>query len=157
MTVVGFPPNNDIVEPARPRCGGIRAGTDSARSNWWDTWPVRPRSVLIVDDHEAFRESARGVLVAEGFEVVGTAPDGRAAIDALVDLDPDVVLLDVHLPGIDGFTVAAEIAALEHPPAVVLTSSRAASSFGSLIDRAPVRGFLAKDELSGAALAAFLD
>ena len=89
---------------------------------------MRPRSVLIVDDHEAFRESARGVLVAEGFEVVGTAPDGRAAIDALVDLDPDVVLLDVHLPGIDGFTVAAEIAALEHPPAVVLTSSRAAQA-----------------------------
>ena len=99
------------------------------------------------------------MLVAEGFEVVGTAPDGRAAIDALVDLDPDVVLLDVHLPGIDGFTVAAEYRGplAEHPPAVVLTSSRAASSFGSLIDRAPVRGFLAKDELSGAALAAFLD
>ena len=112
--------------------------------------------MLIVDDHEAFRQSARDLLEAEGFEVVATVPDGPAAITASIELDPELVVLDIHLPGIDGFTVAVELAALPHPPVVVLTSSRAASSFGALIDAAPVRGFLAKHELSGEALASFL-
>jgi DNA-binding NarL/FixJ family response regulator len=134
----------------------IRADPDSSGATGWHDAPVRRPSVLIVDDHEAFRQSARDLLEAEGFEVVGTSPDGRAAISATAVLGPDVVVLDIHLPGIDGFAVATELAALPRPPAVVLTSSRAASSFGALIDEAPVRGFLAKHELSGAALAAFL-
>jgi CheY-like chemotaxis protein len=117
---------------------------------------MRRTSVLIVDDHEAFRTSARTLLEAEGFDVVGTAPDGPAAIIASVELAPDLVVLDIQLPGIDGFQVAVELAALPRPPAVVLTSSRAASSFGRLIEAAPVRGFLAKHELSGEALASYL-
>lgn len=117
---------------------------------------MRRTSVLIVDDHEAFRSSARDLLEADGFDVVGTAHDGPAAIAASMDLVPDLVVLDIQLPGLDGFEVAVHLAALPHPPVVVLTSSRAASSFGGLIDAAPVRGFLVKHELSGEALASYL-
>jgi DNA-binding NarL/FixJ family response regulator len=109
-------------------------------------------NVLIVDDHRAFRASARQLLEAEGFSVVGEAATGRRAIAAAQRLEPDLVLLDVQLPDLDGFEVAARIAALGLRCAVVLTSSRAASDYGSLVSESPARGFVAKAELSGAAL-----
>lgn len=71
---------------------------------------VRP-TVLIVDDHHAFRESARALLDAEGFAVVGDAADGAGALAAVARLRPDVVLLDVQLPDVDGFAVADRLAA----------------------------------------------
>src|SRR3954451_14124550 len=63
-------------------------------------------TVLIVDDHADFRESARALLEAEGFDVVGEAADGSEAIAEVERLRPDVVLLDIQLPDQDGFTVA---------------------------------------------------
>jgi DNA-binding NarL/FixJ family response regulator len=116
---------------------------------------VRP-TVLIVDDHDGFRASARALLEAEGFAVVGDAADGSAAITQVARLRPDVVLLDVQLPGTDGFAVAERLAAGPEPPTVVLISSREAAAYGPRVDAAPVRGFLAKRELSGATLAALL-
>ena len=68
------------------------------------------KSVLIVDDHPSFRASARRMLEAAGYEVVGEAEDGAAALDAAGQLRPDVVLLDVRLPDIDGFEVARRLA-----------------------------------------------
>ena len=62
-------------------------------------------SVLIVDDHEGFRAGARALLEAEGFEVLGEAGDGESAVEQARSLRPQVVLLDVQLPGIDGFAV----------------------------------------------------
>jgi CheY-like chemotaxis protein len=62
-----------------------------------------PTSVLIVDDHPSFRSSAHMLLESEGFQVVGEAPDGECALEAVGALHPDLVLLDVQLPGIDGF------------------------------------------------------
>ena len=64
-------------------------------------------TVLIVDDHPGFRASARMLLEAEGFDVVGEAGDGRSGLDAAAELRPDVVLLDIQLPDMDGFAVAA--------------------------------------------------
>jgi DNA-binding NarL/FixJ family response regulator len=69
---------------------------------------VRP-TVLIVDDHDGFRESARALLEAEGFAVVGDAADGAAAVAAAGRLRPDMVLLDVQLPDVDGFAVAGRL------------------------------------------------
>jgi DNA-binding NarL/FixJ family response regulator len=116
---------------------------------------VRP-TVLIVDDHDGFRDSARALLEAEGFTVVGDAGDGAAAVAAVALLRPDVVLLDIQLPDADGFTVAERLAAGPDPPRVVLISSREAAAYGRRVGEAPVRGFLAKSELSGAALAALV-
>ena len=70
-------------------------------------------TVLIVDDHPSFRTSARRLLEAEGFDVVGEARDGHEAVAAAQQLQPDLILLDVQLPDLDGFEVAARLAALE--------------------------------------------
>jgi DNA-binding NarL/FixJ family response regulator len=114
------------------------------------------RTVLIVDDHEEFRTSARALLEAEGFSVVGEAADGEEAIATAAVLRPAVVLLDIQLPGLDGFAVAEGIASEPDAPAVVLISSREASSYGPRLHQTPARGFIAKSELSGAALAGIL-
>ncbi len=95
-----------------------------------DPVPMTP-TVLIVDDHAGFRNFVATLLGAEGFEVTGTVPDGESALDAVRDRRPDVVLLDVQLPGIDGFEVADRLAATQEPPAVVMTSTRDASDYGS--------------------------
>jgi DNA-binding NarL/FixJ family response regulator len=114
------------------------------------------RTVLIVDDHAAFRERARALLQDDGFEVVGEAADGDAAVEAARRLRPQLVLLDVRLPGIDGFEVAQRLAAGPDPPAVVLTSSRGASTYRQRLRDSPARGFIAKAELSGERLSALL-
>ena len=105
--------------------------------------------VLIVDDHEAFRSLARRVLEADGFAVVGEVADGAAAIEAVPRLRPDVVLLDVQLPDMDGFAVTDVLFAQGAAPAVVLVSSRSRSDYGTLVDASGAVGFLAKSALSG--------
>jgi DNA-binding NarL/FixJ family response regulator len=114
------------------------------------------RTVLIVDDHAAFRESAAALLEAEGFAVVGEAADGGAAIAEAERLRPEVVLLDIQLPDTDGFALAERLSAVPDPPRVVLVSSREASSYGPRLEATPARGFISKRELSGAALAALV-
>ena len=111
-------------------------------------------SVLIVDDHPSFRASARRMLEASGYLVVGEAADGGAAIAAARELRPDLVLLDVQLPDTDGFEVAARLAALGVETDVVLTSSREITDFGEAITESPARGFVTKGELSGPTIAA---
>jgi DNA-binding NarL/FixJ family response regulator len=121
----------------------------------WDDRRVRS-TVLIVDDHDAYRRSASALLEAEGFEVVGEAADGVSALEAAARLRPDVVLLDIRLPDIDGLQVAERLAAVPEPPSVVLISSRDADAYGSRLSSVPARGFIAKRDLSGAALVALL-
>ena len=113
-------------------------------------------TVLIVDDHPSFRASARTLLEAEGYEVVGEAEDGESAIRAVAELHPDLVLLDIQLPDIDGFEVAERLRDLDERPAVVLTSSRDGKDYARCIECSGARGFVAKAELSGAALTALL-
>ena len=114
------------------------------------------RTVLIVDDHEAFRESASALLKAEGFDVVGAAADGDDALAQAQRLRPHVVLLDIQLPDLDGFAVAERLATLPEAPRVVLISSREASAYGHRLDAAAARGFITKRELSGRALSALV-
>jgi DNA-binding NarL/FixJ family response regulator len=105
--------------------------------------------VLIADDHELFRHAARQVLVASGFDVLPDAVDGATAVRLARELCPDVVLLDVQLPDVDGFQVAAQLSRERRPPAVVLVSSRSRSDYGGLVERSGARGFIAKADLSG--------
>jgi DNA-binding NarL/FixJ family response regulator len=114
-------------------------------------------TVLIVDDHPSFRASARMLLEAEGFDVVGEAGDGRSGLDAARRLRPDVVLLDIQLPDMNGFEVATGISANGSPPDVVLISSRAKEDLTDQVEASPARGFIPKSELSGAALEALIE
>jgi DNA-binding NarL/FixJ family response regulator len=105
---------------------------------------------LIVDDHPSFRATARVLLEAEGFDVVGEAADGASALTEAGRLQPEVVLLDVQLPDIDGFDVAARLTGgNDAGPVVILVSSRDSSDFGPLVMRSGARGFVPKAELSG--------
>jgi len=110
--------------------------------------------VLIVDDHPAFRRSARKLLEGDGFEVIGEACDGASAIRAVDAGAPDVVLLDIALPDISGFEVAARIAG--GPSKVVLTSSRAQNDLGPRLRDSDALGFIPKDRLTGDAIRALL-
>lgn len=111
--------------------------------------------VLIVDDDAQFRLFARRLLTVEGYQVVGETSDGESVVTAARQLRPDLVLVDIRLPGIDGFEVAARLAAEPHPPGVVLISSRDASDYGPRLQSGHVRGFVAKADLSRAAIDAF--
>jgi DNA-binding NarL/FixJ family response regulator len=113
--------------------------------------------VLIVDDHDGFRATARKLMLARGFDVVGEASDGAQALEAAARLRPDVVLLDVQLPDISGFEIASRLSSNGHSPDIVLTSSRDAAEFGGLVARSGARGFIPKSQLSGKRLAALLE
>lgn len=113
-------------------------------------------SLLIVDDNEAFRDLISALLAAQGFEVAGAAPDGESALALVELLRPDIVLLDVQLPGIDGFEVARSLSRRTSPPRVVLTSTREEADYGERLRCAPVLGFIPKRELSGPVLASLV-
>lgn len=111
------------------------------------------RTLLIVDDHPGFRAFARALLTEEGFDVVGEAADGASAILAAERLDPEVVLLDIALPDLDGFKVCDRVSrAGRDRPTVILTSSRDVAMYRDRLAASSARAFIAKDSLSGPAL-----
>lgn len=114
-----------------------------------------PVTVLIVDDHPAFRRSARALLEVEGFDVVGEAADGVSGLDLARELQPELVLLDVALPDVSGFDVAASLAGA--PSNVILTSSREHADYGGRVRRSGALGFVPKDGLSAEALHELLE
>ena len=122
-----------------------------AEGRWTDNGTVP--SVLIVDDHAGFRTRARRLLEAEGWRVVGEAGGAAEALKAADELQPDVVLLDIHLPDGNGLSVAGELC---DERAVILTSSHDAGDFADRLPASGARGFVPKGELSGAALRALL-
>jgi DNA-binding NarL/FixJ family response regulator len=142
--------------PGECRQGESRGCPDARTLAACDDLLVKKPTVLIVDDHPGFRSSARALLEAEGFDVVGEADNGVSALAAIGRLHPGVVLLDIQLPDIDGFEVAERLARAGDPPAVVLISTRGVSSYRRRLARSPVRGFISKSELSGNALAAIV-
>lgn len=110
--------------------------------------------VLIVDDHATFRTSAAVLLRAGGLDVVGEAATGALALELVAELRPDVVLLDIRLPDVDGFIVCRALVAAGIP--VMLCSTRAARDFGDRIAASGASGFLPKEQLSAAALRGLL-
>ena len=115
------------------------------------------RSVLIVDDHAHFRVVMRRLLEGDEFQVVGEAEDGGDALAAVRALAPDVVLLDVNLPGDDGFTICERMQELPAVPAVVLTSSHELSSFRRRLRSSLAYGFISKRDITAAALVSLLE
>jgi DNA-binding NarL/FixJ family response regulator len=136
-----------------PGAGGTTA---SGRAPWWASRArviisTMSSTVVIVDDSESFRRSARGLLELDGYDVIGEAGDGASGLDLVSRLHPDVVLLDIGLPDVSGLEIAERLAPVRSR--VVLVSSRDPSDFGTRIRRSAAAGFIPKDELSGAALA----
>jgi DNA-binding NarL/FixJ family response regulator len=111
-------------------------------------------SVLIVDDHARFRRTARRALERDGWTVAGEAEDADGAMAAARELRPDVVLLDVGLPGVSGLEVARRLGEELPELAVVAISTQDSSDYAELAAATGARGFLSKAELSGARLAA---
>jgi CheY-like chemotaxis protein len=97
-----------------------------------------PITILIVDDHPSFRASARAILEADGFDVVGEVESGVGALTAVTEKRPDVLLLDVQLPDMSGFDVCSTIVARHNgsAPQIVLVTGRDACDFGSRSGRA---------------------
>lgn len=92
---------------------------------------MRQVRVLIVDDQEPFRRAATAVVESmEGFEVVGAVPTGEESVTAAAELEPDLVLMDINLPGIDGLEATRQIRLLDNPPVVVLLSTYDHSDYG---------------------------
>jgi DNA-binding NarL/FixJ family response regulator len=114
------------------------------------------RTLVIVDDHAGFRSSARELLELDEFSVIGEAGDGATALAAVARLAPEVVLLDIGLPDMSGFDVAEQIAAADRGATVVLISSRSPDQISTRVSRCGAAGFIAKDDLTGAALEALL-
>lgn len=112
------------------------------------------KTVLIVDDHASFRASARQLLESQGYDVVGEAENGLEGLRLVAELHPQLVLLDVQLPDVDGFEVTERLRQLADPPDVVLISSR--DDYSAAVAGTSARGFIPKDELSAAALEALL-
>ncbi|HEV2218899.1 MAG TPA: response regulator [Candidatus Dormibacteraeota bacterium] len=115
--------------------------------------PVR---VLIVDDHAGFRRVARRLLQDMGRLVVGEAGTGHEALSEARRLKPDLVLLDIQLPDLDGLAVARSLSSDPNPPAVVLVSSRDAADYGPSLDGCGALGFIAKADLTAESLTALL-
>jgi DNA-binding NarL/FixJ family response regulator len=109
---------------------------------------------VIVDDHAAFRASARRLLEVSGFDVVGEAEDGAAGLALARELEPELVLLDIALPEMSGFDVAQQLA--DTPSKVILISSRQRKDFGRRVRESGAAGFVSKDDLSSEAVLALL-
>ncbi len=105
--------------------------------------------VLIVDDQLPFREASRMVVdLTDGFEVVGEATDGEQAIELAEQLKPDLVLMDVQMPVMDGIEATRRIMELVDPPHVLVMSTHESGNFEQPAQRAGAIGFLPKSAFS---------
>ncbi|GGQ98669.1 response regulator [Streptomyces flaveolus] len=109
-------------------------------------------NIVVVDDDPGFRRIATTLLTSRGLTVVAESGDGFSALAAVRAHRPHGLLLDLHLPDLDGFTVARRLTAGEERPRVVLTSTDAQVWSREELDRAGVECFVAKDHLFDADL-----
>jgi DNA-binding NarL/FixJ family response regulator len=115
--------------------------------------------VLIVDDQPPFRRAARSVVARlPGFQVVGEAETGEDSVEFVRALQPDLVLMDVHLPGIDGLEATRRILAAApgegYRPMVLLLSTYEAADYASRAAACGATAYLPKGDFGPAALSA---
>ncbi|MBB3725848.1 response regulator [Nonomuraea dietziae] len=106
-----------------------------------------PVNVVVVDDDPGFRRIARALLAARGLRVVAESPDGASAIAAVREHRPDGVLLDLHLPGEDGLSVARALTREGQSLRIVLTSTDSWTWSEEELASAGILRFVAKDRL----------
>lgn len=111
--------------------------------------------VLIVDDQEPFRSAARMVVeMADGFEVAGEAESGEEGVELAAQLEPDLVLMDVYLPGIDGLEATRQITAVDGAPRVLVMSTHESEEFAEAALAAGAIAFVPKSQFGMDELAA---
>ena len=120
---------------------------------------LKPIRVVIVDDNSEFLDSARRLLEHQGISVVGAASTEADALRHVLELRPDVTLVDVNLGAESGFDLAEALHDMdgEAPAPVILISTHAESDLADMIETSPAIGFLAKSALSANAIATALD
>lgn len=105
--------------------------------------------VLIVDDQTPFREASRMVIeLTDGFEVIGEADNGEQAIALAASLQPDLVLMDVQMPGIDGIEATRRICRLDNPPRVLVMSTHESGDYEGIAQAAGAVGFVPKSQFT---------
>jgi DNA-binding NarL/FixJ family response regulator len=120
-----------------------------------DITPVR---VLIADDHRLFAEALEAVLSSEArIEVVGRASDGGEAVELARRLQPDLVILDISMPVLDGFEAAAAIEKLERPPSVLMLTGSNSPDDIDRARRAGAKGYITKDAIAARLVDAILN
>ena len=114
------------------------------------------RRILVIDDNAAFRGALGQVLDTDCFVVIATAATGASGVQLAREHAPDLVIVDVQLPDIDGFDVAEQLTGLDLPLEVILTSGLDSSDLGTLVADSAARGFIPKAELSAEAIDSLL-
>lgn len=115
-------------------------------------------TVIVVDDDPGLPLFAGQLLTDNGFSVVGDAGDGYQVVAVACQLRPDIVLLDIQVPGPDGFRVARQLVAQATHPTVMLTSRPSSGDYGDAVHRpSRVAGFHPRADLSGAVLRDLVD
>lgn len=113
----------------------------------------RPVRVLAVDDQEVFRRVVRGLIAATpGFEQVGEAASGPEALELVAELHPDLVLIDVRMPGMDGIETARRVAEVDDRAVVVLTSIEALPELPPAVSSGDAEAYIRKQDLTTSAL-----
>ena len=103
--------------------------------------------VLIVDDQLPFREASRMVVeMTDGFAVAGEAGNGEEAVELAQSLRPDLILMDVQMPGIDGLEATRQISQLDDPPPVVVMSTHESGDYRQTAVAAGAIAFVPKSE-----------
>jgi DNA-binding NarL/FixJ family response regulator len=108
---------------------------------------ARPLRVLIVDDQEPFRSAARLVVdLADGFVVIGEAETAEEALEMVAAEPPDLVLMDINLPGIDGLEATRRLSESSPGVRVLVLSTYEAGEFESRAIAAGAIGFVSKSD-----------